>query len=106
MYGQWLEALGGEDFAGGPDGAFEEHLSFPYQGQAKVSELDKIAAGADAFLTGEISEPQTHYAREMGVAFLACGHHASERYGVQAVGDHLATRMGLHHQFLDIDNPA
>lgn len=65
-----------------------------------------IAAGADAFLTGEISEPQAHYARETGVAFLACGHHASERYGVQAVGEHLATRLGLRHQFIDIDNPA
>jgi dinuclear metal center YbgI/SA1388 family protein len=65
-----------------------------------------IAAGADAFLTGEISEPQAHYAREMGVAYLACGHHASERYGVQAVGAHLAQTFGLDHVFIDIDNPA
>jgi dinuclear metal center YbgI/SA1388 family protein len=65
-----------------------------------------IARGVDVFLTGEISEPQAHYARETGVAFMACGHHASERYGVQAVGQHLAARLGLQHQFLDIDNPA
>ena len=65
-----------------------------------------IAAGADVFLTGEISEPQAHYARETGVAFMACGHHASERYGVQAIGEHLIATMGLTHQFLDIDNPA
>ncbi len=65
-----------------------------------------IAAGADVFLTGEISEPQAHYARETGVAFLACGHHASERYGVQAIGQHLVSRLGLQHEFLDIDNPA
>lgn len=65
-----------------------------------------IAAGVDVFLTGEISEPQAHYARETGVAFLACGHHASERYGVQAVGVHLAARLGLQHEFVDIDNPA
>ncbi|GAB4088499.1 Nif3-like dinuclear metal center hexameric protein [Hydrogenophaga soli] len=65
-----------------------------------------MAAGADAFLTGEISEPQAHYARECGVAFLACGHHATERYGVQAVGDHLAATLGLRHTFIDIDNPA
>lgn len=65
-----------------------------------------IAAGADVFLTGEISEPQAHYARETGVAFLACGHHASERYGVQALGQHLAQAWGVHHQFVDIDNPA
>lgn len=65
-----------------------------------------IAAGADAFITGEISEPQAHIARETGVAFLACGHHATERYGVQAVGEHLAAQFGLQHQFIDIDNPA
>ncbi|MGC4061365.1 MAG: Nif3-like dinuclear metal center hexameric protein [Aquabacterium sp.] len=65
-----------------------------------------IAASADVFLTGEISEPQAHYARETGVAFMACGHHASERYGVQAVGAHLAGQFDVAHQFLDIDNPA
>ncbi|WP_431095183.1 Nif3-like dinuclear metal center hexameric protein [Polaromonas aquatica] len=65
-----------------------------------------IAAGADAFITGEISEPQAHYAREMGVAFIACGHHASERYGAPAVAAHVAAQLGLVHQFIDIDNPA
>lgn len=65
-----------------------------------------IAAGADAFITGEISEPQAHYARETGVAFLACGHHASERYGAPAVAAQVAETFGLEHQFIDIDNPA
>ena len=65
-----------------------------------------IAAGADAFVTGEISEPQAHLARETGVAFLACGHHATERYGAPAVAAHLAETLGLTHQFIDIDNPA
>ena len=65
-----------------------------------------IAAGADAFITGEISEPQAHYARESGVAFLACGHHASERYGAPAVAAHVAHQLGLEHLFIDIDNPA
>jgi dinuclear metal center YbgI/SA1388 family protein len=65
-----------------------------------------IAAGADAFLTGEISEPQAHYARECGVSFLACGHHATERYGAPAVAAHIAARLGLAHRFIDIDNPA
>ena len=65
-----------------------------------------IAAGADAFITGEISEPQAHYARESGVAFLACGHHASERFGAQALGDYLTTQFGIKHVFIDIDNPA
>jgi len=65
-----------------------------------------IAAGADAFITGEISEPQAHYARETGVAFIACGHHASERFGAPAVAGHVAQRFGIAHQFIDIDNPA
>jgi len=65
-----------------------------------------IAAGADAFITGEISEPQAHYAREMGVAYLACGHHATERYGAPAVAGHIAAQLGLAHEFIDIDNPA
>lgn len=65
-----------------------------------------IAAGADAFITGEISEPQAHYARECGVAYLACGHHATERYGAPAVAGHVAQALGLEHRFIDIPNPA
>ena len=65
-----------------------------------------IGAGADAFITGEISEPQAHYARETGVAYLACGHHASERFGAPAVAAHVAAQLGLVHEFIDIDNPA
>lgn len=65
-----------------------------------------IAAGADAYLTGEISEPQAHYARETGVAFLACGHHATERYGAPAVGAHVAAQFGIEHEFIEIENPA
>ena len=65
-----------------------------------------IEAGADAYITGEISEPQAHYAREMGVAFLACGHHATERYGAPALAQHVASQLGLQHEFIDVDNPA
>ncbi|NMM86187.1 Nif3-like dinuclear metal center hexameric protein [Rhodococcus sp. SRB_17] len=65
-----------------------------------------IAAGADAFVTGEISEPQAHLAREMGVAFIAAGHHATERYGAPAVAAQVAEQFGLDHVFIDIDNPA
>ena len=65
-----------------------------------------IAAGVDVFITGEISEPQAHYARECGVAYLACGHHATERYGVQALGRWLSEQHGVAHEFIDIDNPA
>jgi dinuclear metal center YbgI/SA1388 family protein len=65
-----------------------------------------IAAGVDAFITGEISEPQAHLARETGVAFLACGHHATERYGAPAAAAHVAAQLGITHQFIEIDNPA
>ena len=67
---------------------------------------DAIAAGADAFVTGEISEPQAHLAHETGVAFFACGHHATERYGAAALAAHVAAELGLVHQFIDISNPA
>ena len=65
-----------------------------------------IAAGADVFITGEISEPQAHLARETGVGFIAAGHHATERYGAPAVAAHVAEQCGLSHQFIEIDNPA
>ncbi|WP_101047726.1 Nif3-like dinuclear metal center hexameric protein [Macromonas nakdongensis] len=65
-----------------------------------------IAAGADAFITGEISEPQAHLARECGVAYLACGHHATERYGAPAVAAEVARQLGLTHRFIEVDNPA
>ena len=65
-----------------------------------------IAAGADAYITGEISEPQAHLARETGVAFLACGHHASERFGAAALGERVAQQFGIVHQFIEIGNPA
>lgn len=65
-----------------------------------------IAAGADAFITGEISEPQAHLAREAGVNFFACGHHATERFGAPAMAAHAARAFGLEHEFIDVDNPA
>lgn len=65
-----------------------------------------IAQGVDAFITGEISEPQAHIAKETGVAFFACGHHATERYGAPAVASHVAASLGLEHRFIDIHNPA
>ena len=65
-----------------------------------------LAAGADAFITGEISEPQAHLARETGTTFIAAGHHATERYGAPAVAAHVAQQLGLSHRFIEIDNPA
>ena len=64
-----------------------------------------ISAGASVYLSGEISEQTVHLARESGVAYLACGHHATERYGVRALGERIAQQFNLTHQFVDIDNP-
>ncbi|MBZ9663357.1 Nif3-like dinuclear metal center hexameric protein [Pseudomonas sp. LMG 31766] len=64
-----------------------------------------IAAGVDLYLTGEASEQTFHSARENGVSFIAAGHHATERYGVQALGDYLARRFALEHLFIDCPNP-
>ena len=59
----------------------------------------------DVFISGEISEQTVHLARETGVAYIAAGHHATERYGVQALGRHLAEKFDLAHRYIDIDNP-
>lgn len=59
----------------------------------------------DAYLSGEISEHTVHFARESGIHYFAAGHHATERYGVQAVGRHLAEKFGIAHEFIDVDNP-
>lgn len=66
---------------------------------------DAVDAGATTFLSGEISEQTVHLALETGTAYLACGHHATERYGVQALGDHIAGQFGISHRFIDIANP-
>ena len=67
---------------------------------------EAASLGVDAFITGEISEKTVHIAREMDIHFYAAGHHATERYGVQALGDHLAAHFEIKHSFIDIDNPA
>ncbi|MDP2142877.1 MAG: Nif3-like dinuclear metal center hexameric protein [Gallionella sp.] len=64
-----------------------------------------IAQGVDAYLTGEISEQNYHLAQESGVAFIAAGHHATERYGIQALGNHLGVQFGLEHRYFELDNP-
>jgi len=69
--------------------------------------IDQAAdAGADVYVSGEVSEQTVHVARERGIAFIAAGHHATERYGVQAVGEAVAGALGIRHEFIDIDNPA
>lgn len=92
----------------------------PFHIPGKAESIEKIAwctgsaqsyielaweQGVDAYLTGEVSEQTVHFARETGLHFFAAGHHATERYGVQAVGNYLATEFGIKHEYIDIDNP-
>jgi len=73
---------------------------------AAQSYLEEAARrGLDAFISGEISEPTVHIAREYGIHYFAAGHHATERYGVRALGEHLARQFAIEHTFVDIDNP-
>ena len=66
---------------------------------------DAIELGVDVFISGEISEQTVHLARESGVAYISAGHYATERYGIKALGAHLANQFELAHEFIDIDNP-
>ncbi len=66
---------------------------------------EAVQLRADAYLTGEISERTVHIARETGIHLFAAGHHATERYGIKALGEHLAEHFDLQHKFIDIDNP-
>jgi len=74
-------------------------------GAAQNFLADAITVGATVYLSGEISEPTVHLARESGVAYFACGHHATERYGIQALGQAIAEQFGVVHHFVDIPNP-
>ncbi len=64
-----------------------------------------IALGVDAYVSGEISEQNFHLAQESGVPYIAVGHHASERFGVQALARHLSERFGLKCDYVEIENP-
>ena len=75
-------------------------------GGAQAMIDDAIRVQADLYLTGEISEQTVHIAREAGIHFIAAGHHATERYGAEALGMHLEQEFNLIHRFFDIDNPA
>jgi dinuclear metal center YbgI/SA1388 family protein len=74
-------------------------------GAAQSYMEEAIALGADVFISGEVSEQTYHLAKESGVAFIAAGHHATERYGINALGIHLNQHLSVDHQFIDIDNP-
>lgn len=66
---------------------------------------DAIEAGADAFVTGEVSEHHVHEARESDITLITAGHHATERDGVAALGAHIAQEFGVRYQFIDVDSP-
>lgn len=67
---------------------------------------EAAAAGFDAYISGEISEQTPHQAQELGISYFAAGHHATERYGVQALGAAIANHFGITHTFIDVANPA
>ena len=90
--------------AGGEPDRLIERIAWCSGGAQNFFE-QAIAQGVDVYLSGEISEQNVHLARESGVAYIAAGHHATERYGVQALAAHLADRFGLDCEFVDIDNP-
>jgi putative NIF3 family GTP cyclohydrolase 1 type 2 len=66
---------------------------------------DAVAAGLDAFVTGEPSEPAMAEAREAGIHFIAAGHYATETFGVKRLGELVAERFGVEHRFVDVPNP-
>lgn len=88
---------------GNPDGQVKRIAWCSGAAQSYFEEA--VALGVDAFLTGEISEQNVHVAEETGVAFIAAGHHATEKYGIQTLGRHLAEQFVLEHHFFDQPNP-
>lgn len=74
-------------------------------GGSASSIAEAASLGCDAFLTGEPREDSRAFADELGIAFYAAGHHATERGGIRALGAHLARAHDLRHEFLDVDNP-
>jgi dinuclear metal center YbgI/SA1388 family protein len=115
--GRLPDALSGKDLASAVGAALgREPLHIPVRdgpirtiawctGGAQGRIEEAAAAGVDAYLSGEASEQTTHLARELGLDYFGAGHHATERYGVQALGAHLAARFGLTHRFIDLPNP-
>ncbi len=88
--------------AGGPDRVRTIGI---VSGAAQRLLAQAIAAGLDAYLTGEASERNFNEAREGGIHFLAAGHYATETLGVRRLGDLLEARFGVRHTFVDIPNP-
>ena len=99
-----LAVLGREPLVVGEGPAIIESIGW-CTGAAQSYLETAARRGLNAFISGEISEPSVHIAREYGIHYFAAGHHATERYGVQALGEHLAAQFGIQHSFIDIDNP-
>ena len=74
-------------------------------GAAQDYIVDAHRLGADAYISGEISERTYYQAKELGLHYFACGHHATERFGIQALGELLREKFSVTHQFIDSDNP-
>ncbi len=89
--------------AGGPE--WIERIAW-CTGAAQGYIEQAVSFGVDAYISGEISEPTTHVARECGLHYFAAGHHATERYGVQALAEQLENTFAVRHRFIDIFNPA
>ena len=117
LHGELEEALSGEELAGQMEARLGRKPLFIPGHDRPVKRIawctggaqgyfeKAVALGVDAFITGEVSEQTYHIARECGVHFYAAGHHATERYGVKALGEHLAEHFAIEHRFIDIDNP-
>lgn len=96
--------LGREPLVVGDPGARPAKIAWCTGGAQGFMEA-AIDAGADLYITGEASEPNYHLAHETGVAFIAAGHHATERYGIQALGQAIASQFDVEVEFIDLDNP-
>ncbi len=96
-------ALGRTPLAVGPEGPLRRVAWCTGAAQGMIAQA--AAAGFGAFISGEISEQTVHQARELNIRYLAAGHHATERYGVQALGEELAAHFGVTHRFIDVPNP-
>lgn len=118
MSGEYPEALELEAIVARLESFLDRKVLAEDAGIGKVSRLawctgggqgyieQAALAGAQLFISGEVSEKTIHVAREMGIHFVAAGHHATERYGIRALGEYLASQLAVEVLFIDIDNPA
>ncbi|NRQ41535.1 Nif3-like dinuclear metal center hexameric protein [Rheinheimera sp. YQF-2] len=118
MQGELVQAAPVQQLAAGLEQVLGRQVLLHAAGSLAVSKLawctgggqgyieQAAAAGAQLFISGEVSEQTIHLSRELGIHFIAAGHHATERYGVKALGEFIAQQFALDVQFIDIDNPA